>query len=112
MDLNFSSVATVRTCVILSDRFWHSTAAYAIAEEGSIPQDSDHWVYRWPRNLFRPTVVILLVVDEELRLQRLQNRVLTEGTVETNEERILAGDGRRRQRCASHSLQHKEFKQR
>jgi Thymidylate kinase len=82
-----------------STRFWHSTAAYAIAEESSVPQDANHWVYGWPQDLFRPTVVILLVVEEELRLQRLQTRVQTEGTLQTQEERILASNSGRRRRC-------------
>jgi len=86
-------------------RYWHSTAAYAIAEETSIPQDKDHWVYRWPQDLFKPTVIILLVINEDERIQRLQTRVSTQGTAQTNEERQLAIDENKRHRLHLSSFQ-------
>lgn len=70
-------------------RFWHSTAAYAIATEmgGGIHNlpDAHHDVYHWPDDLLRPDLVILLIVCDEERIRRIQKR----GLKETKEEKEL-----------------------
>lgn len=78
------------------DRFWHSTAAYGIANEtssGDLPE-SDHPVYRWPSDLLKPTIVLFLTVSEDVRQQRLTERRMRE----TFEERSLDKDQLFRQR--------------
>ncbi|CAJ1073522.1 UMP-CMP kinase 2%2C mitochondrial [Xyrichtys novacula] len=74
---------------VIVDRFWHSTAAYAIATAVSgpvcnLPADSSA-VYRWPRDLLQPSLVVLLTLDPEERKRRLRDR----GEGETAEEQEL-----------------------
>ncbi|XP_021340805.1 UMP-CMP kinase 2, mitochondrial-like isoform X2 [Mizuhopecten yessoensis] len=81
---------------VVMDRYWHSTAAYGIANEsstGDLPR-SGHPVYQWPTDLLRPTAVLFLTVGEEKRKQRLQGR----GIEKTFEERSLDKDQLFRQR--------------
>lgn len=61
-------------------RYWHSTAAYAIAQavqdypnKYKMPPSGDE-IYSWPDDLFKPDVVILLEVSEEVRLERHSRR--------------------------------------
>ncbi|KAJ8971402.1 hypothetical protein NQ317_005518 [Molorchus minor] len=65
---------------VVMDRFWHSTAAYAIAQavedypdKYEMPPANDK-IYCWPEDLFRPDIVLLLDVSEQVRLQRLSRR--------------------------------------
>lgn len=78
-----------KTSPVIVDRFWHSTAAYAIATEmgGGIHNlpDAHHDVYHWPEDLLRPDLVILLIVCDEERIRRIQKR----GLKETKEEKEL-----------------------
>lgn len=73
----------------VSPRFWHSTAAYAIATAVSGPvsnlpaQGSE--VYRWPSDLFQPSLVVVLNLDPEERKRRLRGR----GLEKTEEEQEL-----------------------
>ncbi|OCT78967.1 UMP-CMP kinase 2, mitochondrial isoform X1 [Xenopus laevis] len=74
---------------VIVDRYWHSTAAYAIATEivGSVHSlpPCHHEVYQWPRDLLRPDLVILLTVSDEERMRRMRGR----GLEETKEEKEL-----------------------
>ncbi|XP_029973985.1 UMP-CMP kinase 2, mitochondrial-like [Salarias fasciatus] len=74
---------------VVVDRFWHSTAAYAIATAVSGPPsglpDPGSEVYRWPADLLRPSLVVLLTLDPEERRRRLRDR----GQGKTEEERQL-----------------------
>lgn len=70
-------------------RFWHSTAAYAIATAVSgpvcnLPGEGSE-VYCWPSDLFQPSLVVLLTLDPEERKRRLRNR----GQGKTDEEEEL-----------------------
>ncbi|XP_035529320.1 UMP-CMP kinase 2, mitochondrial [Morone saxatilis] len=74
---------------VIVDRFWHSTAAYAIATAvgGSVcnlPAEGSE-VYRWPSDLLQPSLVILLTLDPEERKRRLRDR----GQGKTEEEQEL-----------------------
>ncbi|XP_031703815.1 UMP-CMP kinase 2, mitochondrial [Anarrhichthys ocellatus] len=74
---------------VIVDRFWHSTAAYAIATAVSgqvcnLPAEGSE-VYRWPSDLLQPSLVVLLTLDQEERKRRLGNR----GQGETKEEQEL-----------------------
>uniref|UniRef100_A0A3Q0T061 UMP-CMP kinase 2, mitochondrial n=1 Tax=Amphilophus citrinellus TaxID=61819 RepID=A0A3Q0T061_AMPCI len=74
---------------VIVDRFWHSTAAYAIATAVSgpvcnLPGEGSE-VYCWPSDLFQPSLVILLTLDPEERKRRLRNR----GQGKTDEEQEL-----------------------
>ncbi|XP_068436826.1 UMP-CMP kinase 2, mitochondrial [Clinocottus analis] len=74
---------------VIVDRFWHSTAAYAIATAVSgqvcdLPADGSE-VYRWPSDLLQPSLVVVLTLDPEERKRRLSNR----GQGETEEEKKL-----------------------
>ncbi|XP_028842723.1 UMP-CMP kinase 2, mitochondrial isoform X1 [Denticeps clupeoides] len=73
---------------VIVDRFWHSTAAYAIAtavsgKVGNLPGLGSE-VYQWPGDLLKPSLVLLLSVSPEERLRRLSGRGL-EKTVEEAE---------------------------
>ncbi|XP_048354236.1 UMP-CMP kinase 2, mitochondrial isoform X2 [Sphaerodactylus townsendi] len=77
---------------VIVDRYWHSTAAYAIATEIS-GKVSDlpplhHPVYCWPEDLLKPDLVILLTVSSAERIRRLQGR----GAEKTREEAELEVD--------------------
>ncbi|XP_077394213.1 UMP-CMP kinase 2, mitochondrial [Festucalex cinctus] len=79
---------TSKTPVII-DRFWHSTAAYAIATAISgpvcnLPAEGSE-LYRWPSDLLQPSLVVLLTLDPEERKRRLKDR----GQEETKEEHEL-----------------------
>uniref|UniRef100_A0A8C5T474 Thymidylate kinase-like domain-containing protein n=1 Tax=Laticauda laticaudata TaxID=8630 RepID=A0A8C5T474_LATLA len=77
--------ASSKSPVIL-DRYWHSTAAYAIATEitGNVQNlpPAHHLVYHWPDDLLSPDIVLLLTVSPEERVRRLQGR----GIEKTREE--------------------------
>lgn len=74
---------------VIVDRFWHSTAAYAIATAVTGPvSDLPHRgseVYRWPSDLLQPSLVVLLTLDPEERKRRLRSR----GLMKTDEEQEL-----------------------
>ncbi|NWH80098.1 CMPK2 kinase, partial [Piaya cayana] len=83
---------------VIIDRYWHSTAAYTIATEtnGKV-QDlppADDEVYQWPEDLLKPDLVLLLTVDPEERVRRLQRR----GLEKTKEEAELEANSLFRQR--------------
>ncbi|XP_072794356.1 UMP-CMP kinase 2, mitochondrial [Vicugna pacos] len=74
------------TSPVIVDRYWHSTATYAIATEVSgglqhLPP-AHHPIYQWPRDLLKPDLVLLLTVSPEERMQRLEGR----GMERTREE--------------------------
>lgn len=76
-------------CPLSVPRFWHSTAAYAIATaiSGSphnLPEEGSE-VYCWPTDLFQPSLVVILTLDPEERRRRLRDR----GQVKTEEEEEL-----------------------
>ncbi|XP_062863130.1 UMP-CMP kinase 2, mitochondrial isoform X2 [Trichomycterus rosablanca] len=74
---------------VIVDRYWHSTAAYAIANavSGKVqnlpPVGSE--IYNWPSDLLRPNLVLLLSVSPQERLRRLLHR----GLNKTEEEKQL-----------------------
>jgi UMP-CMP kinase 2 len=75
---------------VVMDRYWHSTAAFAIAQAvHDFPQDVDmppegDKFYEWPQDLLKPNAVLFLHVTEDVRLQRLSRR-----TVSTSQEKLL-----------------------
>ncbi|CAL8287061.1 unnamed protein product [Lota lota] len=74
---------------VIVDRYWHSTAAYAIATAVSgpvsnLPPEGSH-LYRWPDDLLQPSLVVLLTLDPPERKRRLEAR----GQDQTNEEQEL-----------------------
>ncbi|TRZ16152.1 hypothetical protein HGM15179_010967 [Zosterops borbonicus] len=82
---------------VIIDRYWHSTAAYTIATETSgkvqdLPPAQDE-VYQWPEDLLKPDLVLLLTVDPEERVRRLQHR----GLEKTKEEAELEANSLFRQ---------------
>lgn len=74
---------------VIVDRFWHSTAAYAMATavNGPVsnlpPKGSD--LYHWPGDLLQPSLVVLLSLDPQERERRLRER----GVIKTEEEKEL-----------------------
>ncbi|XP_055667093.1 UMP-CMP kinase 2, mitochondrial [Falco peregrinus] len=83
---------------VIIDRYWHSTAAYTIATEitgevQGLPPAHDE-VYQWPEDLLKPDLVLLLTVDPEERVRRLQCR----GLKKTKEEAELETNSLFRQR--------------
>ena len=83
-------------------RFWYSSAAYAIAAQccgdinSLLPHDS--YVYQWPSDLPRPSLVLLLTLSEEERERRMTERIETTGEQLTKEEGTLKRDRRVRER--------------
>ncbi|XP_041711423.1 UMP-CMP kinase 2, mitochondrial [Coregonus clupeaformis] len=78
-----------RKAPVILDRYWHSTAAYAIATAvggklGNLPQAGSE-VYGWPGDLLRPSLVLLLSLSPQERMRRLQVR----GQDKTREEEEL-----------------------
>ncbi|XP_072545741.1 UMP-CMP kinase 2, mitochondrial [Salminus brasiliensis] len=75
---------------VIVDRYWHSTAAYAIATAVSGPIEKlpalGSEVYVWPSDLLRPKLVLLLTVSPHERLRRLQGRGLGQTEEETQLE--------------------------
>ncbi|VDI07088.1 UMP-CMP kinase 2, mitochondrial-like [Mytilus galloprovincialis] len=93
------AIQIARECqnkAVIMDRFWHSTTAYGVANETSTSDmpPSGHWVYQWPSDLLKPTLVLFLTVTEEVRRQRLSGR----GGAITFEEQHLDKDILFRQR--------------
>ncbi|KAL0969354.1 hypothetical protein UPYG_G00226000 [Umbra pygmaea] len=83
---------------VIVDRYWHSTAAYAIATAvggtvGNLPQAGSP-VYVWPGDLQRPSLVLLLHLSPQERLRRLQVR----GQEKTKEEEELEANNLFRQK--------------
>ncbi|KDR18976.1 UMP-CMP kinase 2, mitochondrial-like [Zootermopsis nevadensis] len=83
----------VQSCPVVMDRFWHSTAAWAIADEVRdkslwLPPASDP-IYNWPEDLTKPNIVLFLGLDETVRTARHKGR----NTTDTDEEQQLAKDG-------------------
>ncbi|CAH1117953.1 unnamed protein product [Phaedon cochleariae] len=71
---------------IVMDRYWHSTAAYAMVQwihdnkgKYEMPPAGDE-IYCWPDDLFKPDIVFFLDVSEQVRAQRLSRR--TESTAQ------------------------------
>ncbi|NXW64310.1 CMPK2 kinase, partial [Eurystomus gularis] len=83
---------------VIIDRYWHSTAAYTIATEvnGKVQNlpPADDEVYQWPEDLLKPDLVLLLTVNPEERVRRLQCR----GLEKTKEEAELEANSLFRQR--------------
>ncbi|XP_041044173.1 UMP-CMP kinase 2, mitochondrial [Carcharodon carcharias] len=83
---------------VIVDRFWHSTAAYAIATEVSGKVENlpppHHELYQWPQDLVQPDLVLLLTVDAEERVRRLERR----GEMRTKEEIELEANSLFRQK--------------
>ncbi|XP_043926469.1 UMP-CMP kinase 2, mitochondrial isoform X2 [Protopterus annectens] len=83
---------------VIIDRFWHSTAAYAIATEvgGKIENlpPHHHTLFQWPSDLLKPDIVLLLTVRPEVRIKRLQER----GLGKTKEENELEANSYFRQK--------------
>ena len=74
-------------------RFWHSTAAYAIAKETDagvleyLPT-KDHSIYTWPNDLIFPSAVVFLKTSENNREHRVTDREsLTEEEQNLNENK-------------------------
>ncbi|XP_016298252.1 UMP-CMP kinase 2, mitochondrial-like [Sinocyclocheilus anshuiensis] len=83
---------SLRAPVIL-DRYWHSTAAYAIATAvggrvENLPKPGSE-LYQWPEDLLKPNLVLLLTVSPEERLRRLrgrgQDKTVEEAELEINQ---------------------------
>ena len=69
---------------VVMDRYWTSTVAFAALDDDS---DLDQkWQGRYPPELRKPDIVILLTVDEENRAKRMRER----GELVTDEEQNLA----------------------
>ena len=73
-----------RTQTVVVDRYWFSTVAYAIARARTLGVEVDG-ALSWPRDLLRPSVVLLLRISEEERLRRIVRR----GEPVTQEEHAL-----------------------
>lgn len=80
---NYVFAAMIEECsetgVVVCDRFWHSTAAYAMATDVKIGDrlqlpPKGHWVYEWPEDLLKPDLIYFLSVSEEERIRRLRTR--------------------------------------
>lgn len=72
---------------VVLDRFWHSTAAYALAGQvddvADLPATGDQ-IYQWPKDLKPyPDKVFFLQVTEAVRMERISRRQ-TEHTEEEN----------------------------
>lgn len=80
----------LQTGHVVMDRYWTSTVAFAALDDAS--NIDREWQGCYPTELRVPDVVILLTVDEENRIRRMNGR----GEPTTSEERNLAVDIARR----------------
>jgi len=78
-----AAVANAERPVVI-DRYWPSTVAFGVGMDGAT--DLQAWVGRYPPEVLRPDVMVLLEVDEHTRNRRVTKRA--EGT--TGEEDDLA----------------------
>ncbi|XP_046847252.1 UMP-CMP kinase 2, mitochondrial-like isoform X2 [Xenia sp. Carnegie-2017] len=90
---------------VVLDRYWHSSAAYAIALESKCGNERNiptkgHPLYKWPEDLMKPSAVIFLELGEEDRIRRLRGRSKTG----TTEEILLEKSQLLRQRVSQDSL--------
>ena len=75
---------------ILFFRFWHSTAAYAVANDMKVMGTSFQVnSLKWPTDLLQPNLVIFLTVSEAERVRRHSTR---HQLTNTEEEQALAKD--------------------
>ncbi|BES96891.1 cytidine monophosphate (UMP-CMP) kinase 2, mitochondrial [Nesidiocoris tenuis] len=65
--------ALLRHNSVIMDRFWHSTAAYAIANQGELG-DVPQSIYSWPSDLLKPDLAVFLTVSEDVRIERMSRR--------------------------------------
>jgi len=83
---------------VIVDRYWQSTATYAIATEvtGGLQHlpPAHHPIYQWPRDLLKPDLVLLLTVSPEERMHRIERR----GMERTREEAELEANSIFRQK--------------
>ncbi|KAF6209038.1 hypothetical protein GE061_014781 [Apolygus lucorum] len=63
----------LKSSPVVMDRFWHSTAAYAIAEQTD-SDDIPESTFTWPSDLLQPDLVVFLTVSEDVRLERMSRR--------------------------------------
>lgn len=69
----------VSLCFFMFRRYWHSTTAYAIAKQAGYG-DTHHLfplidqVYKWPKDLLKPTAVVFLTTTERDRDARVNER--------------------------------------
>uniref|UniRef100_A0AAY5ESG2 UMP-CMP kinase 2, mitochondrial n=1 Tax=Electrophorus electricus TaxID=8005 RepID=A0AAY5ESG2_ELEEL len=91
---NYLTAAQIREessrAPVIVDRYWHSTAAYAIATAVSgrvenLPLVGSE-IYAWPADLLQPSLVVLLTVNPQERLRRLRHRGLEKTEEETQLE--------------------------
>ncbi len=76
---------------VVMDRYWTSTVAFAALDDDS--SLDEEWQGRYPTELRKPDIVVLLTVDEGNRAKRMQGR----GEPVTTEEHNLAVDAARRE---------------
>lgn len=73
---------------VVLDRYYASTIAYILGKrdlDSPLPTAGDS-AYAWPRELYRPTCMIVLVLPEADRIARRQSRTSVD---ETPEEKLL-----------------------
>ena len=85
------AVKAISDGYVIMDRYWTSTAAFAAMDDGF---EHEIEIGQYPDEIRRPDLLILLTVDEENRLLRLQGR----GEAETKEESELAASKIKRQK--------------
>jgi UMP-CMP kinase 2, mitochondrial len=99
---NFIASELAKECLkegpVILDRYWCSTAAFAAMDDN--PPQWEH-IGVWPAGMLIPDIVILLVVDEQNRIERIGER----GILVTEEEIRLESESCERQRVLD-LLQH------
>ncbi|CAB4032941.1 UMP-CMP kinase 2, mitochondrial [Paramuricea clavata] len=100
---NYLMAENIKSSLVASpvvlDRFWHSSAAYAIAVEAKCGSEINippkgNFIYQWPDDLLKPSAVIFLDLCEMDRVLRMNER----GERESNEELQLRKNQLLRQR--------------
>jgi thymidylate kinase len=96
-------VSSKLNCGNVMDRYWHSTAAYAISHEitKNIKSSITPADFIWPYDLLQPDLVLFLTVSEEIRVARHAKR----NTTNTKEEKMLTNNGIFRENLINSYLQ-------
>jgi UMP-CMP kinase 2 len=70
---------------VIVDRYYASTLAYTLGQSTEDLSELSNKIYKWPKDMYKPDYMILLTMNEEDRINRLNKR----NSIQTQEEIFL-----------------------